>query len=252
MTEQLPSELEELHAYVDGQLSPEARHRVQTRLASDPEARREVEDYVEIGQGLRSLYDPILQEPVPATMRRRPRQWRRPLGAIAASVFLLVTGAWIGTHLKDSALLQVAGAPHVVREAAMAYAVYTPEVRHPVEVSGDQEEHLVAWLTKRLGAQVRAPKLGDLGFLLVGGRLISSDDGPGALFMYENADGRRIVLYMCENESEGLNTAFRSASDEGVSVFYWFDGPFSYALAGELDRSSMLSLAEAVYNQIVI
>jgi anti-sigma factor RsiW len=134
----------------------------------------------------------------------------------------------------------------------MAYAVYTPEVRHPVEVPGDQEEHLVAWLTKRLGAQVRAPKLEDLGFLLVGGRLISSDDGPGALLMYENEDGRRVVLYLCENESKGRNTAFRFASDEGVSVFYWFDGPFAYALAGELDREGMLSLAEAVYSQIVI
>jgi anti-sigma factor RsiW len=252
VNEQIPSELAELHAYVDEQLSPEARQRVETRLANDSEARREVEDYAAISKGIRSLYDPVLKEPVPATMRRRPLPWRLPLGAIAASVFLLVTGAWIGMHLKDSALLQVVETPHVVREAAMAYAVYTPEVRHPVDVPGDQEEHLLAWLTKRLGAQVRAPKLEDLGFLLVGGRLISSDDGPGALFMYENGDGRRIVLYMCENENDGRSTSFRFASDEGVSVFYWFDGPFSYALAGELDRDGMASLAEAVYNQIVI
>lgn len=252
MHEQLPPESAEIHAYVDGQLSPEARQRVETRLAKDSEARGEVEDYAAISRGLRSLYDPVRQEPVPATMRRRPLQWRRPLGAIAVSLFLLVTGSWIGMHLKDRALLQVAETPHVVREAAMAYRVYTPEVHHPVEVPGDQEEHLVAWLTKRLGTQVRAPKLEDLGFLLVGGRLISSDDGPGALFMYENADGRRIVLYLCENESEGLNTSFRFASDEGISVFYWFDGPFSYALAGEFDRNGMWNLAEAVYNQIVI
>jgi anti-sigma factor RsiW len=252
MNEWLAPAQEELHAYADGQLAPESRHRVHTRLAGDPEARREVEDYAAIAEGLRSLYDPVLQEPIPAPLRRRPRQWRRPLRAVAASFLLLVTGAWIGTHLKDSALLQGPETPHVVREAAMAYAVYTPEVRHPVEVPGDQEDHLVAWLTKRLGAQVRAPKLEDLGFLLVGGRLISSDDGPGALFMYENARGQRIVLYLCENESEGRNTAFRFASDEGVSVFYWFDGPFSYALAGELDRDGMLSLAEAVYGQIVI
>jgi anti-sigma factor RsiW len=252
MNERLAPAQEELHAYVDGQLASEARKRVDTRLAGDPEARREVEDYAAITDGLRSLYDPVLQEPLPAPMRRRPRQWQRPLGAVAASLILLFTGAWIGTHLKDSALLQGAETPHVVREAAMAYAVYAPEVRHPVEVPGDQEEHLVAWLTKRLGAQVRAPKLEDLGFLLVGGRLISSDDGPGALFMYENAQGQRVVLYLCENESEGRNTAFRFASDEGVSVFYWFDGPFSYALAGELDRNGMLSLAEAVYGQIVI
>ena len=70
--------------------------------------------------------------------------------------------------------------------------------------------------------------------------------------MYENADGRRIVLYMCENEADGLSTAFRFASDEGISVFYWFDGPFSYAVAGEFGRDGMLGLAEAIYKQIVI
>ena len=189
---------------------------------------------------------------MPKRLRIRPRQWLRSLGAVAASLFLLVAGAWIGLHLESNALLQVAGSPHVVREAAMAYAIYTPEVHHPVEVPGHQEEHLIAWLTKRMGAQVRAPQLGNLGFLLVGGRLLSSDDGPGELFMYENADGPRIVLYVCQNEQADRNTAFRFASDEGVSVFYWFDGPFSYALAGELDRSGMLGLAEVVYSQIVI
>ena len=134
----------------------------------------------------------------------------------------------------------------------MAYAVYSPEVRHPVEVPGDQEQHLVAWLTKRLGNEVRAPKLDNLGFLLVGGRLLASDDGPGALLMYENNDGQRVTLYVCRNEKAGRNTAFRYAEHERISVFYWYDGPFSYALAGEIGRSSLLGLAEAVYRQIAI
>jgi anti-sigma factor RsiW len=146
----------------------------------------------------------------------------------------------------------VAGTPGLVREAAMAYAVYAPEVRHPVEVPGDQEQHLVAWLTKRMGAEVRAPRLDDLGFLLVGGRLLSTEDGPGALLMYENGNGQRVVLYVCENDQAGRDTAFRFAAREGVSVFYWFDGPFSYALAGELGRDGMLQLADSVYNQLAI
>jgi anti-sigma factor RsiW len=251
MNEQLSTEQAELHAYADGQLSAEACMRVEARLAEDAEARRTLEDYAAIRDGLRALFDPVLEESVPAALRRQPARWRRPVGAIAASLILLATGAWMGMHLKDSNLLTTAGGPHVVREAAMAYLVYTPEVRHPVEVPGDQEGHLVAWLTKRLGAQVKAPNLVDLGFLLVGGRLISSDDGPGALFMYEHATGQRIVLYVCESDTAGHNTAFRFASAEGIAVFYWFDGPFSYALVGELDREAMLGLAEAVYQQIV-
>ena len=141
------------------------------------------------------------------------------------------------------------GAPPVVREAAMAYAVYTPEVRHPVEVPGDEEQHLVGWLTKRLGAPVRAPHLDELGFRLVGGRLLAGDDGPGALLMYENSGGQRIVLYLCRNDNKGQSTAFRFAEHDRISVFYWLDGAFAFALAGEIDRGGLLGLAQAVYRQ---
>ena len=57
----------------------------------------------------------------------------------------------------------------MARRAAVAHATYSPEVRHPVEVGADQEAHLVAWLSKRLGSPVRAPKLEDVGYSLVGG-----------------------------------------------------------------------------------
>jgi len=254
MDKRISSELEDLHAYVDGQLRPESRERVEARLVADPDAKHRVEDYVAIRDGLRALYDPVLQEQIPIQMRTRPprHSWLRPPAAVAASVLLLVTGIWIGMHLQPGNLLPLAGTPHVVREAAMAYAVYTPEIRHPVEVPGDQEDHLVAWLTKRMGTKVHAPRLDALGFVLIGGRLVSSDDGPGALLMYENAEGRRVVLYACHNEDGGRDTAFRFAQQEAVSVFYWIEGSLSYALAGELDRGGLLAIAESVYRQIAI
>jgi len=252
MNETVPTNIQELHAYVDGQLSPEARLRVEARLAADPEARQRVDEYEAIRQDLRVLFEPVLGEPVPERLLRGRRRWQRPLGAIAASLLLLITGAGIGLQLQVGTPPALAGEPDVVREAAMAYAVYTPEVRHPVEVPGDQEQHLVAWLTKRMGAEVRAPKLDALGFLLVGGRLLSSEDGPGALFMYESSDGRRVTLYVCREDSAERTTAFRYAKHERISLFYWQDGPFAYALAGEMERSGLLRLAESVYRQIVI
>ncbi len=252
MNERLTPELEDLHAYVDGQLTADAQQRVEARLATDPQARRQVDDYAAIRDGLRALYGPVADEPVPAnlTRPRRSWKWQRPVAAIAASLVLLVAGGFIGVQLERSHLTSIAGPPSVVREAAMAYAVYTPEVRHPVEVPGGQEQHLVTWLTKRMGVEVRAPQLASLGFALVGGRLLSSDDGPGALLMYEDAQGRRVILYACHNEDKDRSTAFRFAQEEGVSVFHWLEGPLSYALAGEIDRAGLLAIAEAVYRQI--
>ena len=50
--------------------------------------------------------------------------------------------------------------------------VYSPDVRRPVEVTADQEDQLVKWLSKRLGTPVSPPKLGALGYELIGGRLL--------------------------------------------------------------------------------
>jgi hypothetical protein len=49
--------------------------------------------------------------------------------------------------------------------------------------------------------------------MLVGGRLMSSDDGPGALLMmYENAEDRLVVLYACQNEDGGREASSLSVS----------------------------------------
>lgn len=252
MSDDLPGALQDLHAYVDGQLAPDARQRVDARLAADPNARQQLEDYVALRDGIRALYGGVAEEPVPVSLLRRPRvrQWQRPLAAIAASFALFVAGGYMGVQWERNRPALVAGSPSVVREAAMAYAVYTPEVRHPVEVPGDQEQHLVSWLTKRMGTQLHVPQLAALGFQLVGGRLLSTDDGPGALLMYEDDQGRRVILYACRNAESDRSTAFRFAQENGVSIFHWLEGPLSYALAGELDRAELLAVAEAVYRQI--
>ena len=68
--------------------------------------------------------------------------------------------------------------PSWARRAAVAHVVYSPEVRHPVEVAADQEAHLVAWLSKRLGTPLKIPRLDALGF--GAGRRAAAAGRPGA------------------------------------------------------------------------
>ena len=35
-----------------------------------------------------------------------------------------------------------------------------------------------------------------------------------------------------------------------MGVFYWVDGPFGYALSGELERPQLLRVAESVYRAL--
>lgn len=138
----------------------------------------------------------------------------------------------------------------LARSAAVAHAVYTPEQRHPVEVGADQQQHLVAWLSKRLGAPLHPPQLGALGYELIGGRLLPGQSGPVAQFMYDNAGGKRLTLYVSTEQRHNRNTAFRFAQEGQVGVFYWIDGRYGYALSGALDRAALARLADAVYAQL--
>ena len=173
------------------------------------------------------------------------------LARYAAAVCWLMIGLAAGWFLHDVRRIdRSADAPAWARRAAVAHAVYSPEVRHPVEVGADQEAHLVAWLSKRLGAQLRIPKLSAIGYSLVGGRLLPGERGPAAQFMYQDSRGQRLTLYVRTNRDAGQETAFRFAEDGTVRVFYWIDRGLGLALSGEIEKQELLRVANTVYQQL--
>jgi anti-sigma factor RsiW len=216
-------------------------------------AKPEDADLKALQQALHELYDPVLAEPVPERMRPRRPRWRA--AALAASWIAvgLAAGVMAGWQLhawRTSAPPQ-AELPGFVKRAAVAHAVYSPEVRHPVEVAADQEQHLVTWLSKRLGVKVYAPKLEEAGLALVGGRLLPGENGPVAQFMYQSQNGRRLTLYVRAETKQQRETAFRYARDNSIGVFYWVDRDCSYALASaDLGKEEMLRIANLVYKQL--
>jgi anti-sigma factor RsiW len=138
--------------------------------------------------------------------------------------------------------------PPFVVTALAAHTTYVPEVRHAVEVKAD-EAHLIRWLTKRIGADVRAPVLSDHGWKLMGGRLLPDHGLSAAQFMYEDHTGRRLTLYM--RKEMGLeNTSFRFFERDGFGSFYWIDRPLAYALSGRLSRDELMNLANVVYAKL--
>jgi anti-sigma factor RsiW len=142
------------------------------------------------------------------------------------------------------------GGDGLARRAAVAHAVYSPELRHPVEVGADQQQHLVAWLSKRLGTPLRPPQLQQLGYALEGGRLLPGQSGPVAQFMYRDGAGQRLTLYVSTEQTHNDSTGFRFTQEGRVGVFYWIDGKFGYALSGALDKTALGKIAGAVYAQL--
>lgn len=242
---------DDLHAYADGQLDAARLTQVESWLAAHPERRAQLEEWRAQSAALHRAYDRVLGEPLPARLlppANAPRWFDlRRLAAVA----WVTLGLVLGFALRDQTLSRddKAAVASLPRQAAIAHAVFVPEVRHPVEVGAEQEAHLVAWLSKRLGAPLKAPQLDSVGYKLVGGRLLTSESGEVAQFMYENAEKKRLTLYVRREAPKAAAAAFRYASENGVDVFYWTDSRFGYALSGSTGREDMLNLGSLVYKQ---
>ena len=222
MNSNLPITEADLHAFVDGQLTPERQHEIAAYLASRPDEAQRVDSYRAQKRELRALFDPVLDEALPARLLRAARP-RTPwyLQRLAAGVLIAIASGATGWALRggmpgESGQLALStpgtssapgpsstsGAPANIttvsnmssasgfaQRAAVAHAVYSPDQRRAVEVDAAHEDQLVTWLSKRMGTPMKPPHLQALGYSLEGGRLLPGDKGPVAQFMYRNAQG---------------------------------------------------------------
>ena len=244
----------EFHQFIDGRLSPERAAQVQGWLDGHAEDAAAVAAWRAQKDMLHRAYDRFAQAPAaaPASAAVRSRRVRAsgffPRLAIPALCLAvgLVAGYFVRGAPEPSGANLMAALP---RQAVVAHAVYSAEVRHPVEVGVNQTAHLAQWLSKRLGGTISIPDLGNSGYQLLGGRLLPDESGPAAQFMYEDKNGLRLTLYVKRNPGHDA-TAFRFANEGRLSTFYWIDGDFGYALSGELARNSLLGVADSVHRQI--
>jgi anti-sigma factor RsiW len=263
MSDELPITDADLQAYADDRLAADRRAEVEDWLVAHPEEAERIASYRRFGEELRSFYEPVLAEPVPEQLEQaatgkprsrtaRPR-WRGAALAAIWTLFVAALGTLAGWQLHGWRSTPIAAMDGVTmaRRAAVAHAVYSPEVRHPVEVGADQEQHLITWLSKRLGVNVKAPTLDEAGMSLVGGRLLPGETGPVAQFMYQTDRGRRMTLYVRAESAPHRETAFRYSRENNVSVFYWLERDCSYAIASsDLNKEELLAIATTVYKQL--
>lgn len=165
---------DDLAAWIDGRLSPERQRLVDAYLEGQPDLHARLREQAEQARALASLFAPIADEPIPATMRvaairgrqRQPR-WQF---AIAASLLLAVGfgGGWSSAKWSGEPR---AGIAALANEASDNFRVYAADRIRPAEIGPDQRAMLIRWTSARLGERVTIPDLSTAGYRYGGGAI---------------------------------------------------------------------------------
>ena len=249
----------DIHMALDGELPADERVAYETWLESNPEMKAKSVRYTADRSALRAAFAGVIDEPVPARLRKallgetptkgavpRSRWW---LSAAAAAVLAVggVGGYFAGIDhlgLEDPAEDQLA------EQAIAAHVIYAAEQRHAVEVPASDKDHLQTWLSNRVGLKLVAPDLTADGFQLVGGRLLPAGQGKAAMLLYQDDKGERISLFVTAESSENAKGTYASAED-GPQAVYWLDRGYGCAVVGSLPHERLSAVARSAYTQLV-
>lgn len=237
-----------LQAYVDGFLPEPERSEVETYLAQHPEHAVRINAYRKQNETLHSLFDSVLDEPIPERLTAAAKKPGFAPMRFAAMFAWLAIGTVAGWAVHEFTQTKETAELALVRQAAVAHLVYTPEAKRAVEVPAAEEQAMVNWLSKRMGVQISIPKLADAGYQLLGGRLLPGANGVACQIMYQNAEGKRITLYMAKDAIE--SAPIEVAQQGALNVAYWADAKLSYAVSGDLPSGDLKRIAEAISTQL--
>jgi anti-sigma factor RsiW len=255
MTNLAPISETDLHAYVDGNLTPERAAEVEAWLAARPDKAAEIANWQRQNDALAALFGPTASETVPSRLdphliaRSRPMPNRWPQMAAAALVLLALGGAfgWAGREFA-----RPSGREELIAMAVSAHSLFVKENRHAVEVAASDREHLVSWLSNRVERPINPPDLAADGFNLVGGRLLpgyEGEPGPAAQLMYENAAKERVTVYITAAlPDRSLQKEFTTR--DSLEAFYWSNEKITCTVVGDLPAEQMQTVAKKVYQQL--
>jgi anti-sigma factor RsiW len=246
---------DDLHAYVDQALEPERRTEVAAYLGEHPDVAKRVGAFTDQRDALRAALAPIADEPLPAELnlsRIIEQRARRPSMArwAMAAVVLLSIGGFSGWTMRGELQSSPEGLAALAQEANVSYNVYAPDRIRPVEVRASDSAELVQWVSDRLHRPVKVPDLAGSGYRLMGGRLVATQHGPAAMFMYDDDHGTRLVVMTRPMTSVDQNAPMTAHSQGDVAGFAWADDGVGYSLVGHAASDSLRPIANEVRKQV--
>ena len=247
---------QDIHLALDGEMPDEDAAGYRAWLETNPEMSAKAERYAADRSRMRQALAGVVNEPVPARLAGAVSEESGGAGLAwfrrAAAAAILLAAGGIGGYLIGDAGLRQDTSPErsIAQDAIAAHAIYAAEKLHVVEVGADQKDHLVGWLSKRVGLPLVAPDLTAQGFELVGGRLLPAGETTAAQFMYQDRSGNRVSLYVT-SETGAPDTGFRLFEAERAKAYYWLDDGYGCAVSGTVPEERLMAVTNAAYRQLL-
>lgn len=263
----------QLTALLDGETTPEEKHELEERIATDEGARR-LYDKLRHGAdfGRRRLED-VLKEPVPLALVRsiksvqppkapvapraaRPAFKFGPSGrkSLATAIILFAAGCGIGylvgigpgdptpaddQHIADDN----SRSKDWLADLASYQRMIIRQPRHLVEVPASQAEEISSWLTSTVGVAFRVPDLSNDGWTFLGARVVLGDGRPSGQLVYSSADGDLIAIYFRKDAQQPETEDFKETIKDEIGLVTWHNAGTAYALVGPSAEASLSQIA---------
>lgn len=234
----LPPSERDLHAYVDGQLNEADRATMDTYLAANPALLQRLRGWQQDAHSLRAglsgdlhrMPNPQLD---PSAIRRRIAQQRTRRIATAAALLVAVSlggaGGWQARNMS------IGHANPPMADAVQAYRLFAGNAEMASDWSATKTRDVQGWLDTHFARANRLPDLASAGFKPVSGRLTTTEQGPAAMVVYRDEQGRALSFYIRPPGELNRLLPRGSRRDGDLQADYWSGGGYNYAVVGPAD-----------------
>ena len=130
------------------------------------------------------------------------------------------------------------------RDAVQAHRLFASS--EALDIQASDPGRLRDWLGRHFSRVGQLPDLAGYGFKPVGARLLSNEQGPAALLVFEDGKGQRISLFLRSPGDLYRRMPDGQRVDGQLEARYWSHGAYNFALVSAADDVRGAGVGEAL------
>jgi anti-sigma factor RsiW len=152
-------------------------------------------------------------------------------------------GGFSGWQAREMTLIS---ATPPMTDALQAYRLIAQQGILPADYKVSDDGDMQGWLDRYFTQANRLPDLSGAGFKPVSGRLLSTEQGPAAMVVYEDQGGHKVSFYVRPPGPKNYLLPRGSRSDGELQAEYWSGGGYNYAMVSPTDTPAAQMLKKTV------